>query len=143
MTELDDNDLLAEYVRNGSEAAFAALVSRYVNLVHCAAIRFTSNPNHAEEITQAVFVILAKKSRGLRRGVILSGWLGGPIQTDGQVPAYVRIARDCATVPQLVYIAAGYGLSSRCSHNRRYLIPLHQLRSADRSKRPFSSLLSG
>ena len=75
MTELDDHELLAEYARTGSEAAFAVLVARYVNLVHAAAWRFTGNPHHAEEITQAVFIILARKAGGLRRGTVLSGWL--------------------------------------------------------------------
>jgi RNA polymerase sigma factor (sigma-70 family) len=75
MTEWDDHQLLAEYARTESEAAFAILVERYVNLVHSAAWRFTGNPHHAEEITQAVFVILARKAGGLRRGTVLSGWL--------------------------------------------------------------------
>ena len=75
MTELDDHELLAEYARTESEAAFAALVARYVNLVYSAALRFTGNPHHAEEITQAVFIILARKAGGLRRGTVLSGWL--------------------------------------------------------------------
>jgi|ERR1035437_3680911 uncharacterized protein (TIGR03435 family) len=75
MTGLDDHELLAEYARTESEAAFAVLVARYVNLVHSAALRFTGNPHHAEEITQAVFIILARKAGGLRRGTVLSGWL--------------------------------------------------------------------
>ena len=75
MTEWDDHELLAEYARTESEAAFATLVERYVNLVHSAAWRFTGNPHHAEEITQAVFIILARKAGGLRRGTVLSGWL--------------------------------------------------------------------
>jgi uncharacterized protein (TIGR03435 family) len=75
MTELDDHELLADYTRTGSEAAFAVLIARYVNLVHSAAWRFTGNPHHAEEITQAVFIILARKAGGLRRGTVLSGWL--------------------------------------------------------------------
>jgi RNA polymerase sigma factor (sigma-70 family) len=75
MIELDDHELLADYARTGSEAAFAVLVARYVNLVHSAAWRFTGNPHHAEEITQAVFIILARKAGGLRRGTVLSGWL--------------------------------------------------------------------
>jgi len=75
MTEPDDHELLGEYDRSESEPAFATLVARYVNLVYSAALRFTGNPHHAEEITQAVFVILARKAGGLRRGVVLSGWL--------------------------------------------------------------------
>src|SRR5580700_8448497 len=75
MQELDDIALLREYVERGSEAAFAALVTRHINKVYSVALRHTRNPHAAEEITQVVFVILAKKSRQLGRGVILSGWL--------------------------------------------------------------------
>ena len=75
MTELDDHELLAAYVRTQSEAAFATLVTRHVSLVHSAALRFTGNPHQAEEIAQAVFIILARKATGLGRNVVLSGWL--------------------------------------------------------------------
>jgi RNA polymerase sigma factor (sigma-70 family) len=75
MPELDDHELLAEFARSKSEAAFAALVARYVNLVYSAALRFTGNPHHAQEITQAVFIILAKKAGHISGKTILSGWL--------------------------------------------------------------------
>ena len=75
MQELDDSALLREYVERDSEEAFAALVTRHVNKVYSVALRLTGNPHSAEEITQAVFVILAKKSRQLGKRVILSGWL--------------------------------------------------------------------
>ena len=75
MTAPDDHELLAQYARSESDAAFATLVARYVNLVYSAALRFTGNPHHAEEITQAVFIILARKAGNLGRGVVLSGWL--------------------------------------------------------------------
>src|SRR5262245_10720485 len=75
MSELDDSALLKEYVEHGSEKAFATLVARHVNKVHSVALRQTCNPHHAEEITQEVFVILARKSRQLGKRVILSGWL--------------------------------------------------------------------
>ena len=75
MPELDDHELLAEYARTESEAAFAALAARYVNLVYSVALRFTGNPHHAEEITQAVFIILAGKAGKLSPRVVLSGWL--------------------------------------------------------------------
>jgi len=38
-------------------------------------LRHTGNSHHAEEIAQAVFVILAKKSGQLGRRVVLSGWI--------------------------------------------------------------------
>src|ERR1700733_11632724 len=75
MQELDDNGLLREYAEHGSEEAFATLVTRHVNKVYSVALRHTGNPHQAEEITQAVFVILARKSRHLGRRVVLSGWL--------------------------------------------------------------------
>jgi RNA polymerase sigma factor (sigma-70 family) len=75
MPELNDHELLAEFARGVSETAFAALVARHVNLVYAAALRHTGNRHHAEEITQAVFIILARKAGGLRRGTVLSGWL--------------------------------------------------------------------
>src|SRR5688572_11713299 len=75
MAEMDDKELLAEYARTESDSAFATLVSRHVNLVYSAAWRFTNNSHHAEEITQAVFVILARKASNLGRNVVLSGWL--------------------------------------------------------------------
>jgi RNA polymerase sigma factor (sigma-70 family) len=75
MTELDDHDLLAEFARSESESAFAALAARHVNLVHSAALRFTGNAHSAQEITQAVFVILARKAGSISRNTILSGWL--------------------------------------------------------------------
>lgn len=75
MQEPDDNALLREYAERDSEEAFATLVTRHVNKVYSIALRQTRNPHQAEEITQAVFVILAKKSRSLPRTAIVSGWL--------------------------------------------------------------------
>ncbi len=71
----DDMDLVREFAASGSEAAFATLVRRHVNLVYSAALRRLGNAPEAEEVTQNVFVILARKARGLRRGTVLSGWL--------------------------------------------------------------------
>lgn len=70
-----DNQLLAEFAQSGSEEAFAALVGRHVNLVYSTALRFTGNPHHAQEIAQAVFIILARKAGKLSPRVVVSGWL--------------------------------------------------------------------
>src|ERR1700728_1909245 len=75
MQELDDIALLRQYTERGSEEAFATLVARHVNKVYSVALRHTRNPHQAEEITQAVFVILARKSSRLGKRVILEGWL--------------------------------------------------------------------
>ena len=75
MQESQDRELLRQYTRENSDEAFAALVTRHVNLVYSAALRKTGNPAAAEEVTQAVFVILAKKANGLMRHTALSGWL--------------------------------------------------------------------
>jgi RNA polymerase sigma factor (sigma-70 family) len=75
MQELDDSALLREYTERSSEEAFATLVTRHVNKVYSVALRHTGNSHRAEEITQAVFVILARKSPQLGKRVVLSGWL--------------------------------------------------------------------
>jgi len=75
MTELDDHKLLAEFARSESEAAFDAIVERHLNLVYSAALRFTGNPHNAQEITQTVFIILARKAGKLPPRTVLSGWL--------------------------------------------------------------------
>ena len=75
MTDVPDARLLEQFARNGSEEAFAALVQRHIALVHSVALRHTANAQHAQDITQAVFVILARKAGTLGRRTVLPGWL--------------------------------------------------------------------
>ena len=71
----DDIELVREYAHTNSEQAFAALVARHVDMVYSVALRLVGNTHLAEEITQTVFIILARKASSLREGTVLGGWL--------------------------------------------------------------------
>lgn len=75
MHEWDDARLLSAYVNRQSEEAFGVLVNRYVALVYSAAARQVQNPQLAEEVTSAAFILLAQKAATLQQRTILSGWL--------------------------------------------------------------------
>jgi DNA-directed RNA polymerase specialized sigma24 family protein len=71
----NDMELVGQYAVHQSENAFAELVSRHANLVYSAALRRAGNSQLAEEITQVVFIILARKAGSLAENTILPGWL--------------------------------------------------------------------
>lgn len=74
-----DADLLRAFAGSRDEPAFAALVQRHLGLVHSAALRLTRDPHLAEDVTQAVFVALARQATEVSRKVVdgmpLSAWL--------------------------------------------------------------------
>jgi RNA polymerase sigma factor (sigma-70 family) len=72
---MTDRELLAEYAQSRSGSAFAALVDRHAGKVFGACCRILGDPHAAEDATQAVFLVLARKAGGLPRGTVLSGWL--------------------------------------------------------------------
>ena len=72
---MDDAQLLREYVERQSEQAFAELVGRHVNLVYSTVLRMVRDASLAEDVTQAVFIQLARKAPSIRSGNALPGWL--------------------------------------------------------------------
>ncbi len=75
MQAMDDMALLREYATHNSETAFEELVTRRIGFVYSAALRQVREPLLAEEITQAVFILLAQKAGKISGQSILTGWL--------------------------------------------------------------------
>src|SRR5437867_7867779 len=68
--------LLAEYAQSGSEAAFREIVTRYLDLTYSTAFRLVDGDAHlAQDVTQLVFIDLARMACTLSREVMLGGWL--------------------------------------------------------------------
>jgi RNA polymerase sigma factor (sigma-70 family) len=71
----EDQMLLGQFTREGSQDAFTALVKRHLNLVYSAAVRQVREPQLAEEVSQAVFIKLAQNAPRLAPDTLLSAWL--------------------------------------------------------------------
>jgi RNA polymerase sigma factor (sigma-70 family) len=72
---MTDHDLLLHYTRTGSQDAFAQLLHRHLDWVYSACRRQVKNSTLAEDVTQAVFLALARKAPSLSPSVSISGWL--------------------------------------------------------------------
>lgn len=71
----NDHELLGQFTRAQSQAAFTALVDRHLDLVYSAALRQVRSPQLAEEVAQAVFLQLAHHAARLRADTLLTAWL--------------------------------------------------------------------
>ena len=73
----DDFGLLRRYAEDRDESAFAELMRRHADLVYSASARRVGNRSMAEDVTQATFMILARKAKSIRQrsSEPLSAWL--------------------------------------------------------------------
>ncbi len=74
-SDMTDSELLQRYLAAGAEADFAALVERHLPLVYGAALRQLGNSALAQEVTQNVFITLARRAVWLTGHPSLAGWL--------------------------------------------------------------------
>jgi RNA polymerase sigma factor (sigma-70 family) len=75
VTTQTDSQLLRTYAERKLEPAFTELVHRHVDFVYSAARRMVRDPHLAEDVTQGVFVALAKQAPELADRTTLAGWL--------------------------------------------------------------------
>ena len=75
LTPRTDWALLRQYVERNSQDAFAALVSRHLNMVYTTCLRELRDATLAEDAAQSVFIILAAKAPKFSDRVNLAGWL--------------------------------------------------------------------
>lgn len=72
-----DGELLQSFLQGQSEAAFAELMQRHSAMVFAVARRLLGSATDAEDVSQATFLLLARKAGTLRRERSLAGWLYG------------------------------------------------------------------
>lgn len=70
-----EHRLLQDFVAHRSDDAFRQLVERHVDMVYHTALRRTGQSCLADDVTQQVFTILARKAPKLKAGFGLGGWL--------------------------------------------------------------------
>src|SRR6266576_2982559 len=70
-----DLECLESWVRHRDADSLQTLVGRYLVFVHSSALRRTGDAAQAAEVTRAVFLVLARRARRLRKNTVLAGWL--------------------------------------------------------------------
>jgi RNA polymerase sigma factor (sigma-70 family) len=99
-------DLLRRYMLYGSEAAFGQIVERYMKLVYSTCYRELRHRELAEEATQKVFVVLARKAKTIRSDTGLASWLYATARFEASVlrkQEQRRMARDQRLLAEAQY----------------------------------------
>lgn len=69
-----DHQLTRQFVEDRSEEAFRVIVSRYVNLVYSTGLRMVGDSHLADDVTQAVFIVFARKADSLKKKTVFASW---------------------------------------------------------------------
>jgi RNA polymerase sigma factor (sigma-70 family) len=75
--ETDDAGLLERFLSQHDEAAFEILLKRHGPMVLGVCRRLLRDPHAADDAFQAVFLVLLRKARTLRKRELLANWLYG------------------------------------------------------------------
>jgi RNA polymerase sigma factor (sigma-70 family) len=75
MPAISDQQLLRDFAHHASQDAFSQLVRRHVDMVYASAKRQTRDSHLADDVTQAVFLILSQKAGSLKIRGSLAAWL--------------------------------------------------------------------
>jgi RNA polymerase sigma factor (sigma-70 family) len=70
-----DGELLRRYARHRADDAFREIVHRHVDWVYSSALRQVRDRHVADDVTQAAFILLARKAKSFDERVVLSAWL--------------------------------------------------------------------
>src|SRR6185503_5239178 len=69
-----DRECLESWARHRDADSLRTLVERYLGFVHSSALRRTGDAAQAAEVTRAVFLVLARRARRLRKNTVFAGW---------------------------------------------------------------------
>lgn len=72
---MNDSELLQSFAATGSAQSFAQLLRRHAPMVYAATRRQVPDPSEADDITQAVFLVLMRRAAHLPPRVVLASWL--------------------------------------------------------------------
>src|SRR5262245_43518560 len=75
--DVSDEQLLAGFLAQRDEAAFARLVQRHGGVVWGVCRRVLQQDQDAEDAFQAVFLVLARKAASIRKSEAVGSWLYG------------------------------------------------------------------
>ncbi len=91
LAEQSDRQLLDRFEQSGDEAAFAAVVDRHGPMILGLCRRLVGSPDLADDVFQATFLLLARKSQSIRRRESLASWLRRVVRS---MARQVRLTED-------------------------------------------------